>query len=170
MLVDGKLAFDLEFNECQEGVQQEFSVNEMKHLLNHIYSFYRSNELLLKPNPYYECFASNIVGAAVLLFFLKSKNFNQVYGQLTSSCLRSNKLLIEAKIKQFITYGLHSKYFLVGLFMALNSLEPPIVKQSKIICLAVLPLMFEDERFRETVETAISEHADLEALVSPENK
>jgi hypothetical protein len=30
--------------------------------------------------------------------------------------------------------------------------------------------MFEDERFRETVESAICEQADLVALVSPDNK
>ena len=49
-------------------------------MLNYIYQFYRPdsniNELLMQINPYYECFASNIVGAKVLLHFLKSKNFN----------------------------------------------------------------------------------------------
>ena len=75
---------------------------------------------------------------------------------MTSSCLRSNKLLIEAKIKQFISYGLHSKYFLVGLFMSLNSMDPDIISHSKVLCLAVLPLLFDDERFRETVESSIS--------------
>lgn len=54
--------------------------------------------------------------------------------------------------------------------MSLNAMDSLVIQQSKVLCLAVLPLMFEDERFRETVESAICEQADLVALVSPDNK
>lgn len=88
-----------------------------------------------------------------------------MYDQLTSSCLRSPKALIETKLTSFISYGLHSKFFLIGLFMSLNSMDQKVIQSSKIICLSVLPLMFEDEKFRETIESMICEHEDLEGLI-----
>ena len=51
----------------QEEAQQEFSVNELKILLNQIYLFYKPNgnpnEQILMKNSYYKCFINNIVGA-----------------------------------------------------------------------------------------------------------
>lgn len=41
--------------------------------------------------------------------------------------------------------------------MSLNSLDKKVIERSKILCLCVLPLMFEDEKFREIVESAITE-------------
>ena len=45
--------------------------------------------------------------------------------------------------------------------MSLNSMDKKTIERSKILCLTVLPLMFEDEKFREIVESAIAEHHDL---------
>lgn len=64
----------------QEGAQLEFSANELKHLLNQVYTFYSSNahptEMLLKKNPFYKCFVTRIVGADALFLLLKSGSFN----------------------------------------------------------------------------------------------
>ena len=54
--------------------------------------------------------------------------------------------------------------------MSLNSMDKKIIEKSKILCLSVLPLMFEDEKFREIVESAIAEHEDLRSLVAFDNK
>ncbi len=152
-------------NTLQESLQQEFNINELKLLLNQIYLFYNTkqtfSELLTKKNPYYNCLSKNIIGTDALLQFLKQKSFNNIYDQLTSSCLRSPKALIETKLKSFISYGLHSKFFLIGLFMSLNSMDRKVIESSKIICLCVLPLMFEDEKFRENIESMITEHPDI---------
>ena len=119
-------------NLLQESLQQEFNINELKLLLSQVYVFYHArettlSELLMKKNPYFSCLAKNIVGTDALLQFLKDKRFNSVYDQLTCSCLRSPKALIETKLKSFITYGLHSKLFLMGLFMALNSVDAKVI-------------------------------------------
>jgi hypothetical protein len=45
-----------------------------------------------------------------------------------------------------------------------------VIEESKILCLSVLPLMFEDERFRETIESMICEIPDLDSLVSYNSK
>jgi hypothetical protein len=81
----------------------------------------------MRKNPYYNCLEKNIIGTTALLQFLKQKNFNNVYDQLTSCCLRSPKALIETKLKSFISYGLHSKFFLIGLFMSLNSVDQKVI-------------------------------------------
>jgi hypothetical protein len=49
--------------------------------------------------------------------------------------------------------------------MSLNSMDQKVIQSSKIICLSVLPLMFEDEKFRETIESMICEHENLESLI-----
>ena len=54
--------------------------------------------------------------------------------------------------------------------MALTSLNKRVIERSKILCLAVLPLMFEDEKFREIVESMIVEREDLASLVGYDNK
>ena len=54
--------------------------------------------------------------------------------------------------------------------MSLKSLDKKVIEKSKIICLSVLPLMFEDEKFREVVESQIQEHEDLTSLLAFDNK
>ena len=89
---------------------------------------------------------------------------------MTSISLRSTKTHIETKIKKFLSYNLHCKYFLVSLFMSLKSVDKKVIEKSKIICLSVLPLMFEDEKFREVVESMIQEHEDINSLIAFDNK
>ncbi len=40
-------------------------------------------------------------------------------------------------------------------------MDKKTIERSKILCLSVLPLMFEDDKFREMVESSISEHEDI---------
>jgi hypothetical protein len=54
--------------------------------------------------------------------------------------------------------------------MSLNSMDKKTIERSKVLSLAVLPLMFEDESFRERIESEICEHADKRALVAFDNK
>jgi hypothetical protein len=54
--------------------------------------------------------------------------------------------------------------------MSLNAIDHEVIRDSKILCLCTLPLMFEDEKFREIVESMICEHSDLESLVRFDNK
>ena len=54
--------------------------------------------------------------------------------------------------------------------MSLNSMEKKVIERSKILCLSVLPLMFEDEKFRELVESQIAEHEDIRNLIAFDNK
>jgi hypothetical protein len=54
--------------------------------------------------------------------------------------------------------------------MSLNAIDKKVIERSKILCLSVLPLMFEDEKFREVVESAIAEHPDLTFLIAYDNK
>ena len=49
--------------------------------------------------------------------------------------------------------------------MSMNSMDAKVIEQSKILCLCVLPLMFDDERFRETIESMICEHENIQELV-----
>jgi len=54
--------------------------------------------------------------------------------------------------------------------MALNLSEKKLIEQSRTLCLATLPLMFDVEAFREQVESAISHHADLQTLIRFDSK
>ena len=54
--------------------------------------------------------------------------------------------------------------------MSLNAVDKKVIERSKVLCLSVLPLMFEDEKFREMVESSISEHEDLNSLIAYNNK
>lgn len=49
-------------------------------------------------------------------------------------------------------------------------MDKKVIERSKVLCLSVLPLMFEDEKFREIVESSISEQEDLRLLISFDNK
>jgi len=48
---------------------------------------------------------------------------------------------MEDKIRKFTGYGLHIKFFLLGLFISLNSVDRMQIESSRILCLAVLPLV-----------------------------
>lgn len=71
---------------------------------------------------------------------------------------------------------MHSKFFLLSLSMVLclrGTGEPGQISQierSRLICLATLPLMFDDEEFREQVEEKIANMPDLEQLIQADNK
>lgn len=41
--------------------------------------------------------------------------------------------------------------------MSINSIDKKVIERSKVLGLSVLPLMFEDERLREIVESQIIE-------------
>jgi len=77
------------------------------------------------------------------------------------------RILIDTQVKKFVQYGIHSKYFLLTLSMALNLRsygDPALTSQierSRLICLASLPLMFDNEEFREQVEESIAGVPDL---------
>ena len=79
-------------------------------------------------------------------------------------------------MKKFVQYGIHSKFFLLTLTMSLNlrsNGDPALVSQierSRLICLATLPLMFDDEEFREQVEEKISNMPELSQLIEYDNK
>ena len=53
--------------------------------------------------------------------------------------------------------------------MSLNSTEPSVKQRSKIITISVLPLMFEDEKFRTAIEAKISKE-NIEQLIAPNNQ
>mmetsp|Transcript_9347 Transcript_9347/g.14145 ORF Transcript_9347/g.14145 Transcript_9347/m.14145 type:complete len:137 (+) Transcript_9347:6375-6785(+) len=51
-----------------------------------------------------------------------------------------------------------------------NNKQNQMIERSRLVCLATLPLMFDDrEEFREQVEQMISK-MDIEALINPGNK
>jgi hypothetical protein len=54
--------------------------------------------------------------------------------------------------------------------MALNSKDPKTIERSKILCLGVLPLMFDDEKFRESIESKIVDHHDIRSLIAFDDK
>jgi hypothetical protein len=49
-------------------------------------------------------------------------------------------------------------------------MDKKIIERSKILCLSTLPLLFDDEKFRERIESEICEHEDLRKLVAFDNK
>jgi hypothetical protein len=53
--------------------------------------------------------------------------------------------------------------------MSLNSTQPSVKQRSKILTISVLPLMFEDEKFRTTIETKISKE-NIEQLIASNNQ
>jgi hypothetical protein len=42
---------------------------------------------------------------------------------------------------------MHSKYFLMSLLISLNSVDKVFIEKSKVLTLALLPLMFSDANF-----------------------
>jgi hypothetical protein len=45
--------------------------------------------------------------------------------------------------------------------MSLNSIDKKVIERSKVLALSVLPLMFDDEKFREKIESEICDHNDI---------
>lgn len=117
---------------------------------------------------------------------LQENRFKQAYEKLTKACFNlkyeedakssSKRILIDTQVKKFVQYNIHCKYFLLTLSMSLNlrsNGEPAQISQierSRLICLATLPLMFDDEEFREQVEEKISNMPDLSQLLQFDNK
>lgn len=68
-------------------------------------------------------------------------------------------------------YGIHCKFFLLTLSMALclrsngDPRQASMIERSRLICLAALPLMFDNEDFREQVEEKVSHMPDLGQLI-----
>lgn len=52
---------------------------------------------------------------------------------------------------KLLKYGLVPKLYLVCLFMTLNAVDKAFIEKSRMVCLALLPLMFQDPKFREQV-------------------
>lgn len=68
---------------------------------------------------------------------------------------------------------MHSKIFLVSLFVGLNSTDKIFIEKSRILSLAILPLMFPDQVYRKIVQDKIIAHAQtsqIKTLISHENK
>jgi hypothetical protein len=82
-------------------------------------------------NPYFECLMNQVFNAKALkeavitLGKNRTFNFDPVYTQLTAWCFNSEveKQSLGKKLKKFIGYGLHTKMFLVCLFMSLNAVK-----------------------------------------------
>ena len=66
---------------------------------------------------------------------------------------------LESKLRKFQQGNLHSKLFLVSLFVGLNSTDKIFIEKSRILSLAILPLMFPDVAYRKIVEDKIIAHA-----------
>jgi hypothetical protein len=158
------------------------------------------HELLRSPNPFYECFLDQIIASdndlekQRFLELLQENRFKQAYEKLTKACFnlrqheqdregegsgsqpKQTRILIDTQVKKFVQYSIHCKYFLLTLTMALNlrsSGDPVLVSQierSRLICLATLPLMFDNEEFREQVEEKIANMPDLSQLIQFDNK
>ena len=65
---------------------------------------------------------------------------------------QSSKAPLDNKIQKFTKFNLQSKFFLTSLFIGLNTTDKKFVEKSRILSLAVLPLMFPDLKYRRIVE------------------
>jgi hypothetical protein len=63
--------------------------------------------------------------------------------------------LINCKTDKLTKFGLVSKLFLVCLFITLNATDKKFIEQARVICLATLPLMFTDLKYKEIVEQQV---------------
>lgn len=94
---------------------------------------------------------------------LQQHRFKQAYEKITKACFnlkysektKQKRILIDTQVKKFVQYNIHSKVFLLTLSMTMNlrnhterAMQSQI-ERSRLICLATLPLMFDDEDFRE---------------------
>ena len=85
--------------------------------------------------------------------------FSKVYTTLVKSVFKNQKSSLETKLRKLSSGNLHAKFFLVGIFMALNSTDKVLIEKSKILSICVLPLMFTDLDYRREVEENIIKFA-----------
>lgn len=158
------------------------------------------HDLLRTVNPFLECFLNQIIAGdsdqekVKFLKFLQENRFKQAYEKLTNAAFnlryadpdkdaggssaqpKQKRILIDTQVKKFVQYSIHCKFFLLTLSMALNlrsTGDPALTSQierSRLICLATLPLMFDNEEFREQVEEKIANMPDLSQLIQSDNK
>ena len=72
---------------------------------------------------------------------------------------QSSKAPLDTKIQKFTRFNLQSKFFVVSLFIGLNTTDKKFIEKSRILSLSVLPLMFPDLKYRKIVEDKITAHA-----------
>ena len=120
------------------------------------------------------------------LTHLRDCNFSKAHGKLTQASFNFNQKrppIIDRQVQQFVQYGIHCKFFMLSLTMSLNlrsQSDPALqsqVKRARLLCLAILPLMFESQDFRELVEDKISKRQglkipeeNLEELIKHDNR
>ena len=104
---------------------------------------------------------------------LAKSPFVPVYETLVNCIFKQSKANLESKLRKFCQSNLHSKIFLVSLFVGLNSTDKIFIEKSRILSLAILPVMFPDPAYRKIVEDKIISHAQtnqIKTLISHENK
>lgn len=104
---------------------------------------------------------------------LAKSPFVPVYQTLVNCIFKQSKANLESKLRKFCQSNLHSKIFLVSLFVGLNSTDKINIEKSRILSLAILPEMFPDPAYRKIVEDKIIAHAQtgqIKLLISHENK
>ena len=83
-----------------------------------------------------------------------------MYKTLVNSLFKqSSKILLEKKVEKFCKYNLHSKLFVVSLFIGLNTTDKKFLEKSRVLCLSLLPLMFQSVDYRKTVEEKLIAHS-----------
>lgn len=130
---------------------------------------------MLCVNPFYECFVSQIISNSrdeqnQFLDYLSENRFAKAYEKLTKATFnfkyekgKEQQMLIDKQVRKFMQYKIHSKVFLLTLAMTMNLKSSgyqhdqiSLIERSRLLCLAILPLMFDDETCREEIETLIS--------------
>lgn len=61
--------------------------------------------------------------------------------------------MIGCSVEKLVKAGLVPKLFLVCLFITVNSIDKGFVEKARIVCLSVLPLLFQDLEYRTMVES-----------------
>ena len=90
---------------------------------------------------------------------LAKSPFAPVYQTLVNCVFKQSKASLESKLRKFNQSNLHSKIFLVSLFVGVNSTDKLFIEKSRILSLAILPIMFPDPAYRKVVENKIIAHA-----------
>ena len=104
---------------------------------------------------------------------LAKSAFAAVYSTLANSVFRQSKANLESRLRKFCSNNLHSKIFLVSLFVGLNSTDKMFIEKARILSLAILPLMFTDLAYRKIVEDKIISNArmnQIKTLIGHESK
>jgi len=79
---------------------------------------------------------------------LEVSTFDEIYNLIS-------KQLIGTRYDKFMKSGLQTKLFLVCLFITLNAVDKQFIEKARIICLAVLPSMFNDKTYEKNVQIEI---------------